>query len=249
MGSKILLTFVLVIFLIIFVSAGIQTLGTFRLGDDVNLIQTCASCTFNNITSVLDPNGNQVIGEFAMTKTGSVYNFTLKSGNVTLLGRYIYNGIGDVDGTNEIWGIDFFMTSFGTKVSNSGIIYSVLLLIIFAMDLLVFFLIFMLGRENYRNGEGEFIGISLKKYARMVLIGISYGFILLTLNLMNAMATTTGEISQFAGIIGGIFSAMLSVAWIWTIIIVIWMGITGWRDGNLIKEIEQRINEAEGHLK
>ena len=27
-----------------------------KLGDDVNLIQTCASCTFNNITSVISPN-------------------------------------------------------------------------------------------------------------------------------------------------------------------------------------------------
>ena len=62
---------------------------------------------------------------------------------------------------------------------------------------------------------------------------------------MNAAATTASEITQFAGIIGGIFSAMLSVAWIWTIIIIIWMGIMGWKDGNLIKEIEERINEAQ----
>ena len=118
------------------------------------------------------------------------------------------------------------------------------------MDLFVFLLIYILGREeggeNYRDSEGNFVGISLKKYVRVVLIGISYGLILLTLNLMNAMATTSAEIPQFAGIIGGIFLAMLSVAWIWTLVIVIWMGIMAWKDGNLIKEIEEKIKEAQG---
>ena len=243
--KKLLLTSILVIFFLSFASAQIQSLGTVRMGDDINLIQTCDNCTFNNITSVLYPNSTQTIGEFDMTKRGTVYNFTLSSDNATAVGTYIVNGFGDLDGIDTVWNYDFEITSFGTKISNSGIIYAVLLLIIFAMDLLVFFLIYMLGRENYRDGVGNFIGISLKKYIRAVLIGISYGLILITLNLMNAAANTTSEITQFAGIIGGIFSAMLSVAWIWTIIIIIWMGIMAWKDGNLIKEIERRIKEAE----
>ena len=245
--KKILLILFLGVFLISFVSAQIQSLGTFRLGDDVNLIQTCDNCTFNNITSVLYPNSTQTVGEFEMTKRGTIYNFTLSADNVTEIGTYIVNGFGDLDGVDTVWNYNFEITSFGTKVSNPGIIYAVLLLIIFGMDILVFFLIYTLGSENHRNEEGEFIGISLKKYVRIILIGISYGLILLTLNLMNAMATTTSEITQFAGTIGGIFSAMLSVAWVWTVIIIIYMGKMAWKDGNLIKEIEERINEAQSH--
>ncbi len=243
--KKILLTLILGVFLISFAFAQIQSLGTFKLGDDINLIQTCDNCTFNNITSVLYPNSTQTIGEFEMTKRGTIYNFTLSADNVTEIGTYIVNGFGDLDGVDTVWNYNFEITSFGTKISNSGIIYAVLLLIIFGMDLLVFFLIYTLGRENYRNDEGLFVGISLKKYVRAALIGISYGLILLTLNLMNAAANTTSEITQFAGIIGGIFSAMLSAVWIWTIIIVIWMGIMAWKDGNLIKEIEERMNEVQ----
>ena len=60
---------------------------------------------------------------------------------------------------------------------------------------------------------------------------------------MNAMATATPGISQFAGIIGGIFLLMMGGAWVWTFVIIIWIGIMMWRDGSLIKEIQKRINE------
>ena len=233
---------ILGIFFLSFASAQIQSLGVFKIGNDINLIQTCDNCTFNNITSVLYPNSSVAISNVQMTKDGTFYNYTFSDTNT--IGTYIVNGFGDLDGIDTVWNYDFEITSFGTKISNSGIIYAVLLIIIFLMDLLVFFLIYRLGYENYRDDEGNFIGISLKKYIRAVLIGISYGLILLTLNLMNAMATTTSEISQFAGIIGGIFLAMLSVAWIWALIIIIWIGIMVWKDGNLIKEIQKRINEG-----
>ena len=111
--KKILLTLVLGIFLLSFASAEIQTLGTFKQDNSISLIQICASCTFNNITSVNNPNSFQIVGEQVMTKVGSVYNFTLSSGNTSVLGEYIVNGIGDLDGTNTIWTYNFFITADG----------------------------------------------------------------------------------------------------------------------------------------
>ena len=137
MNKKILLTLILGMFFISMASAEIQTLGTFKQGDDINLIQTCASCTFNNITSVLDPKGNQVIGEFGMTKVGTVYNFTLTSGNATILGTYIYNGVGDIGGTNTIWNIDFILTADGNPFeafpNQFGVILFGFILIMFGL--------------------------------------------------------------------------------------------------------------------
>ena len=124
--KKILLTIILGIFIISLASAEIQTLGTFKRGEDINLIQTCASCTFNNITSILSPNSTEIIGNFQMTKTGSVYNFTLSSGNVSFLGTYIVNGIGDLDGTNTVWNYDFEVTTTGKQ---SNIVIPIFLLI------------------------------------------------------------------------------------------------------------------------
>ncbi|KKL44429.1 hypothetical protein LCGC14_2365800, partial [marine sediment metagenome] len=125
------------------------------------------------------------------------------------------------------------------------IIYDVLLILMFLLDLLVIFIIISLEVENPRDEEGNFIGLTLKKYGRIVLIGISYGLILITLNLMNAAALNLSGATQFAGIIGGIFLAMLSVAWIWTLSIIIWIALVIWDDGKIVKEIRARLEEME----
>ncbi len=244
--KKIILLLLIGIFLINFASAQQQSLGSAKQNDCINLIQTCSDCTYNNISNVLLPlNRSVIISNVIMTKDDIYYNYTFC--NTSTIGIYIVNGFGDLAGVKTTWNYVFEITSFGTKISDSGVIYGILMLIIFGMDLLIFFLIYRLGHENYRDEEGNFIGISLKKYVRAVLIGISYGLILLTLNLMNAIANTTSEISQFSGIIGGIFLAMLSVAWVWTLIIIIWIGAMVWKDGNIIKEIQKRINEGLDH--
>lgn len=116
------------IFLFSLVNAEIQTLGTFKQGNSINLIQTCATCTFNNITSVLNPDSTQVIGEFEMTKVGSVYNLTLSSGNATVLGNYIVNGVGDLDGTNTVWNYDFDLTADGKPFRTFPTQFSVIIL-------------------------------------------------------------------------------------------------------------------------
>lgn len=126
--KKILLTLILGMFLINFASAEIQTLGTFKQGEDISLIQTCASCTFNNITSVLSPISRELIGNFEMTRTGSIYNFTLSSGNITAMGEYLVNGIGDLGGTNTVWNYNFFITADGNPFEAFPNQFAVILL-------------------------------------------------------------------------------------------------------------------------
>src|SRR3990167_9658863 len=85
MKNKILLSLILSIFLISFASAAISNLGTFKQGTCVDLLQTCAFCTYNNITSVVYPNStNAISGEIPMTKIGTSYNYTFC--NTTALG-------------------------------------------------------------------------------------------------------------------------------------------------------------------
>ncbi len=241
--KKIFLVLIFGIFLLSFASAETQNLGTFKVNTAINIEITCDGvCTSMNITSITDPDSIRIVGKFPMTKSGTVFNFTLGSGNTSKIGVYTVKYEGDLGGTIRASPFNFEITSFGTKISNSGVIYGVLMLIVFGLDILVFFFIFFLGRENHKNDDGDFVGISLQKYGRAVLIGVSYGLILITLNLMNAAANTTSEITQFAGIIGGIYLAMLSVAWVWTISVMIWIGIMVWKDANLIKFIQERMD-------
>lgn len=140
------------IFLISFAYAGFgydnKNLGTFKLGDDINLIQTCSNCTFNNITSVLSPNSTQTIGEFAMTQTGTIYNFTLSSNNITNLGTYIVNGFGDLDGIDSIWSYTFILTQSGAEKINQGegiVLFGIILILILVT---IFFLVATIFIEN-----------------------------------------------------------------------------------------------------
>lgn len=241
--KKILFILFIGIFFLSFTSASISNLGTFQQNSNVELIQTSSDGTFNNVSKVLFPNGSVAINETAMVRDGTFYNLTFT--NTTTLGTYLVNGFGDIGGVVTTWNYEFTITPFGTQIENSGVIYGVLLLIFFFMDLIVFYIISRLNKENFRNDEGIFVGISIQKYLRVILIGISYGLIVVTLNLMNATATTSSQISQFSGIIGGIFSAMLSAAWVWTIIIVIWLAVMSWKDADFVNQMKKKLKELE----
>ena len=246
--KKLFLLLILALVLISLVSAvgEIQTLGCFKANTEINLIQTCASCTFNNISAVSFPNSSILLSNVAMEKDGSRYNFTLNDTQTGTLGEYIYDGFGDLSGTNTAWAVNFFITPNGECLDiQQSLIVFVLMLILFGLDLLVFLIIHRLDKENFRNDEGIFVGISIQKYLRLILIGVSYGLILLTLNLMNAAATATQSVSQFAGIIGGIFLAMLSAAWVWTISIVIWLALMSWKDADFVNQMKKKLKELE----
>ena len=81
--------------LISLVVAG-SPLGTFKQNNNVSLIQTCADCTFNNITSIKLGDGSVLIVDKAMSQSGSYFNYSLNSTYTSSLGKYIVNGIGDV---------------------------------------------------------------------------------------------------------------------------------------------------------
>lgn len=118
----------LVLFCINLVNAEQQTLGTFKQNDCINLIQTCNNCTYSNITSVIYPNSSVVISNVEMTKSGTYFYYFFC--NTSLNGAYIVTGVGDLDGTNEIWNYDFTITPNGEDASVGKAIFYIGLIII-----------------------------------------------------------------------------------------------------------------------
>ncbi len=116
--KKILLILFIGIFLISLTSAEIQTLGTFKQRECINLIQTCENCTYNNISSVLYPNSSVVLSNIVMTKDDTYYNYTFC--NTSTLGSYIVNGYGDLDGERTTWNYDFKITPSGNDAPSDG---------------------------------------------------------------------------------------------------------------------------------
>ena len=130
------LIFISAIFMLNFVSGQASTLGVYRQGECINLVQSCSSCTTNVITNVLYPNSSVAMGTVTMSTTDSIYyNYTFC--NTTVLGQYIVSGYGDVDGVDTNWVYDFLITPAGTIQTTAqgglsiGVILSVLAIMIF----------------------------------------------------------------------------------------------------------------------
>ena len=131
-----------IILLLPFVSSEIQNLGTFQQYTNVELIQICSSCSYNNISAVLYPDSTQALGQVAMTRIGTKYNYTIDAGTINQLGTYIVNGFGDLDGASTVWSYTFEVTTTGQKQTSilenpMIIILSIvgILLIIFGISL------------------------------------------------------------------------------------------------------------------
>lgn len=86
-------------------------LGTFKQGSIINLIQTCDSCTYVNISSVTYPDSTKEIINSEMTKSGTDYNYSFNG--TTLLGCYSYSVYGDKGGTLTSEVISFQVTPSG----------------------------------------------------------------------------------------------------------------------------------------
>ncbi len=243
MKNKILLTLIVGMFLFSFVNAEIQTLGTFKLGDDINLIQTCATCTFNNVTSVLSPNSTEVLGNFNMTRTGSVYNFTLTSANITSLGAYIVNGIGDLDGTNTIWTYNFFVTGTGFELTQArGIVFIGLLFIMVFLFVVNMIGITMLPSKNNRNELGELISINNLKHLRSILMGIGYLLLLSIVFLSSNLALAYLGTALFGNILFVIFQIMLIMLLPMFVIWLLFILQSIFRDRELKKMINRGVD-------
>jgi hypothetical protein len=95
----------------------VQTLPPVKQYECVMLPQSCASCSYNNISSVTYPNSTIALGQVEMVKDGTSYSYNFC--NTTALGRYIVNGFGDPGGVVENWAYDFDVTTTGQQSGNT----------------------------------------------------------------------------------------------------------------------------------
>lgn len=114
-SKKGVITLVALIFLILQMSSilAIPTLGVFKVNTCVELKQTCANCSYVNLTTIIFPDSSTVTINDVMTKSGSGFNYTFC--NNTQLGNYIVNGIGDPQGVQTIFAYDYSITTTGNS--------------------------------------------------------------------------------------------------------------------------------------
>ena len=155
------------------VSAEQQDLGTFKKDNTIQLIQICGNCTYNNITAIINPNGTQIILNAAMTRDDTYYYFNYP--NTSILGEYIVNGFGNLDGVKTSWSYNFFISETGTELTTGK---GIILLGSFITMIFMTILFYVLSVHVKSGLKFGFIGMSFI----FALITIFYSMIILSDN-------------------------------------------------------------------
>jgi len=161
MKKKIILSLIFGMILISLVSASTTNdyLGTFKQGDCIQLYQTCDTCTYVNLTSIIKSgdNPNTITVGVLMNKIGYDYNYTYCPNSI---GDYKYNMIGDKDGSPTQETIEFSVTPSGSSGGANIAFFIFVIVLIYSITFIGFF-----GKDEYITILGAmamlFLGIYL----------------------------------------------------------------------------------------
>ncbi len=107
-------------------------IGTKKLDDCIDLIQTCADCSYVYFTSYTMPNGTRTVWEVPAVQSGvsfTYYNCSLT--NYT--GTYIIDGHGDVGGVDTVFTYTYDVTTTGNATPEGMPMFQMgVIIIIFA---------------------------------------------------------------------------------------------------------------------
>jgi len=209
--KKLLLTFILGMFLISSISA-LDNLGTFKQNDCVRIVQTCATCSYVNISSVSYPNSSIAIANKEMSDAGDgewYYDFC----NTSLIGRYDVRGKGDLSGTDTSFATWFDVNGTGYELTQQrtfiylGLIG--LLIFLFVVNIIV---IPMLPSDNNRDEEGVLISVNQLKYLRPILYVTAYFLLMSIIYTSSNVALAYMGTTMFGSFLFMIFKIMFALA-------------------------------------
>jgi len=167
--KKLIFTFLGIFFtmmlLVSTVSSSQISLGNVDVNTPINLIQTCGTCTYNNITSfVYVPASITILSNVQMTRSGSQYNYTAPP--QLLKGEYNVNGVGDLNGVATSWTYKVYVGKTFTLAES--IIY--LFLVFLGLSLFILFLYYsiQIPFTNEKNTKGAITKITTAKYRKLL---------------------------------------------------------------------------------
>lgn len=210
-------TLLLVITLIIPI-AGATTLGTFKANTCVDLIQICENCTQNNISTIKFPNSTTAISNVIMDRDDTFYNYTFC--NTTTMGKYIVNGVGDLDGDKTSWSYDFEITGTGFEFTQSrSTFYVALLGILIFMFILSIIFIPRIPTNDATDDYGMLISVNHLKHLKPLLYVIAWVILLGIMYTSSNIALAYMGAEMFGQLMFVIYKIMF---WLTLPMIVIW---------------------------
>jgi len=118
-----------------------ESLGVFKSGENVELLQLCSNetslCDSCNISSVVYPNSSTAITNVAMNKREGDFNYILNSNYTKEIGRYSVNGFCNAGSSVRVFSYFFDVTTNGNeKPDGIVIVIFILLFTVFVVGLL-----------------------------------------------------------------------------------------------------------------
>ena len=184
---------VMALMLLSFVNASQDSLGVYTQNENADLLQICGTCTYNNITSIVLPNGTHLPLDAQMTRRGAEYNYTFSQ--TDLLGVYSANGVGNLDGTDNAWAYDFKVTPNGEDPSGLESLGVLLVMVLIASAL-------FLSANFYAKEQ-----VAIKT----LLIMFGYGFLLIAAQVGKISVGANNWLSRISSV--GV-TMMIVIFWI-----------------------------------
>jgi len=222
-------------------------LGVFGQEDCIELIQTCDSCTYNNVSRVLFPNGTLAIStEKEMTKDGTFYNYTFCS--TTAIGEYYVYGHGDLSAVDTVWSYTFDITGSGTELTTAGsIVYLGIFIVLIFLLVITIGTISLLPSRNNQDDEGNILSINNLKHLRPVLWVFSYGLVMAIIFIGSNISLAYLGSSMVGNLLLAIYKVMLALAPIFAIVWILYIFWSIFSDQKLERLINQGITESGGY--
>lgn len=201
--------------------------------------ELCSSSALCNLTTTY-PNNSLVVDNQVMTNSISYFNYTISGSLVNENGDY-QNTVFCEDGSNkDFTTFSFLITSTGTDLGTGE---SLLYFILTGGFLLLFFLfLYFAIATPYGNDideKGAVIKITKLKYWKLLFIAMTYLFFILFLNVLVGISVNFVSLTIFSGILGFLFTALMSLSYPLGIVILV---ISLWeivRDANIQKNIDK----------
>ena len=201
-----------------------------------NLIQTCVTCTYVNISSITTPNSTEYIN-IGMTKLGTTYNYSYIPNQQ---GTYYYSVIGDKDGTLTEETLCFEVTKTGTTLTiEESLIYSILAFGVLLLFFLSFYFMISTPYGNNVDNGGTVIKISKLKYVKLGLILSTWILFTWFLNILIGLSDNFVNLTMYYGLFGFMFNLMNRLSLPLGIVIMVISIFEIIRDANIMKAIKK----------
>lgn len=231
---KLIFGFLFIILLFGNVTA-LDSMGTFKEGQQIRITQICYDSTYITLTSVSFPNSTLAINQTNMSNAGNgefYYIFT----NTSTIGRYDVRGISD--GCDNTFSFYFDVTKNGDKIeTGTSLIYFLVTLFAFGIFFIITWLFLNINGENPKDETG-YLGINYRKYIKTALFPLVYVSFLWFFNFIIGLSNNYLGLTLYANTLNFLFLILaklvypiIAVTFIIEIVLMV-------KDNNIKKEYE-----------